>query len=263
MPAIDTIYTFATNPGAGGAAAAAAPGDSLQVRSFSNPASAYLEHGIRRGVTAGFAQITSPRLHDNNTGINWDTGEAVDTLVFPNELEQPLYSADNLAVKVSGGGAESDAVVLMNWYSQLDGISARLAQWSDISGMVKNVKHFQVAAPAGANAWTDTVITTTENQLHADSYYACVGYKCSAACAAVGIKAPETGDLRVCGPGTTTGIDTADWFLRWAKNSGRPAIPVFAANNRGAIFVSAVDVAAVAGLIVTLVCLELTGNPPV
>lgn len=263
MVAIDTVYTFVTNPGAGPTATAPATGDSLQVRSFSAPASAQMDQMWRRGATAGYARVRSPRLHDNQTGINVYGAETVDTLGLPNQPAQPLFSADSLIVEMSGGAAETDAVVLANYYSQLDGVSARLASWSDISGMQKNLKAFQVAAPAGANAWTDTVITTTENQLHADSYYAVLGYRSSAACAAVGFKSPETGDLRVSGPGTTTSFDTADWFLRWARDAGHPAIPIFAANNRGAAYVSAVDVAAVAGLIVTLYCLELTGNPAV
>lgn len=263
MVAIDTVYTFATNPGAGPTATAPATGDSLQVRAFSSPASAQLDQMWRRGATAGYARVRSPRLHDNQTGINVFGSETVDTLGLPNQPAQPLYSADQLIVEESGGAAENDAVVLANYYTQLDGVSARLAQWGDIAGMQKNLKAFQVAAPAGANAWTDTVITTTENQLHADSYYAVLGYRASVTVAAVGFKSPETGDLRVCGPGTTTSFDTSDWFVRWARDAGHPAIPVFAANNRGAAYVSAVDVAAVAGLIVTLYCLELTGNPAV
>lgn len=264
MAAIDSVYTFATNPGAGPTATAAAPGDSLTVRNFnSGTDTATLEHAFRRGATAGFARIRSPRLHDNVTGINWDSGEAVDTLTLPNELAQPLYPADNLITEISGGGAETDALGFLVHYTNLPGIQARLASWGDISGIIRNVKAFQVAAPAGANAWTDTLVTTTENQFHADSDYAVLGFKASATCAMVGVKAPETGNLRVCGPGTTTGLDTADWFLRWSKTSGYPAIPVFNANNRFGVFVSAVDVAAVAGLIVTLICAELSQPAPV
>jgi hypothetical protein len=265
MPAIDTVYTFVANPGAGptATATAPAPGDSLQVRSFSAPASAYLEQMIRRGVTAGYGRVRSPRLHDNQTGINVYGAEVVHTLGLPNQLNQPLYSADNLITEMSGGAAETDALVLINSYTQLDGISARLAMWGDISNMVKNTKAFQVAAPAGANTWTDTAITATENQLHADAYYAVLGYNCSASVACVAFKSPETGDLRVGGPGSTVSLDTADWFLRFSRDSNTPAIPIFAANNRGAAYVSAVDVAAVGGLIVTLICAELSGNPSV
>lgn len=261
MPAIDSVYTFATNPGASLVATAPATGDSLTVRNFdSTSSSAVLEHVFRRGATAGAASVQSPRMHDNATGINWTSAEAEDTLVMPNEAYQPLYPADGLITKVSGGAAESDATCLLIYYSDIPGLAGQFIAPGDLQGNIKNMKAFQVAAPAGANAWTDTVITTTENQLHADADYAVLGYKVSAPAALVGVKAPETGNLRVCGPGTTVGMDTADWFVRWSKNSGYPAIPVFNANNRAGVFVSAVDVAAVAGLIVTLVCAELNSR---
>lgn len=261
MVAIDTVYTFAANPGAGPTATAAAPGDSLGIRNFSFGSSqARIEHAFRRGATAGFARIRSPRMHDSSTGINWFSGETVDTLVIPHEAAQPVYPADTLITEISGGAAETDALAFSVYYDDLPGIQAQLKAPGDVLGNIRNLKHFQVAAPAGANTWTDTVITTTENQLHADADYAVLGYKASATCAVVGIKAPETGNLRVCGPGTTIGLDTADWFLRWSRVGGKPCIPVFNANNRAGVFVSAIDVAAVAGLTVTLVCAELVNR---
>ena len=261
MVAIDTVYTSVANPGAGPTATAAAAGDSLTIRNFDMGSSAArIEHAFRRGVTSGFARIRSPRMHDNATGINWFAGETVDTLTIPHEVSQPVYPADTLITEISGGAAETDALGFIVYYDNLPGISAQLKAPGDIVGNIRNLKHFQVAAPAGANAWTDTVITTTENQLHADADYAVLGYKVSATCALVGIKGPETGNLRVCGPGTTTGMDTSDWFLRWSRLTQRPCVPVFNANNRAGVFVSAVDVAAVAGLTVTLICAELVGR---
>lgn len=261
MVAIDSVYTFATNPGAGPTATAPAPGDQLAIRNFSFGSSkARIEHVFRRGATAGFGRIRSPRLHDNATGINWDSGEVGDSLVIPHEVEQPVYPADTLIVEESGGAAETDAVSFITYYDDLPGISAQLKSPGDIIGNIRNLKHFQVAAPAGANAWTDTAITTTENQLHADADYAVMGFRCSAQAALVGVKAPETGNLRVCGPANTLGIETADWYMRWSRLTGLPCVPVFNANNRFGVFVSAVDVAAVAGLIVTLVCAELVNR---
>ena len=264
MAAIDTVYTSAANPGAGPTAFAAANGDQLNVRDFNAATAQGQLRGLwRRGATAGYARVRSPRLHDNVTGINMYSAEVIDTLSFPRVVGQPLYPNDGLIVEGSGGAAETDAAVLSVYYSDLGGIKARLASPGDIEPLVKSVKAFQVAAPAGANTWTDTLITATENQLHADSDYAVLGYRSSAACAAIGIKGQETGNLRVGGPGTTETLDTSDWFHRQSRESGLPYIPVFSANNRGAIYVSAVDVAAIAGLTVTLFCVELSQRAPV
>lgn len=258
MAAIDTVYTSALNPGAGPGVAVVPAGDSLNVRDFPKETSkAWLEQLWRRGATAGYARIRSPRLHDNVTGINFQGAETIDTLGFPIQAQQEVWPNDALIVELSGGAAETDAAVFQIYYEEMGGVKARLASWADIKMGVKSLKSFQVAAPAGANAWTDTVITTTENQLHADADYALLGYRSSAAAAAVGIKGPDTGNLRICGPGTTTSFDTVDWFLRQDALSEEPYIPVFAANNRGALYASAVDVAAIAGLVVTFFCAEL------
>lgn len=261
MPAIDTIWTSALNPSSTRTATTPATGDSLQVRNFNSATDvAYLEHVFRRGATAGTAYVLSPRLHDPNSGINWNSAEAVDTLTLPNQAYSPLYPADNLTVQVTGGAAETDAVALLLYYSNIPGLQGQFISPGDLQGQIKNVKAFFTASPAGANAWTDTAITTTDNQLHADADYAVLGYKCSAQAGMVAIKAPETGNLRVGGPASTLGVDTADWFVRMSRDSGYASIPVFNANNRGAVYVSAVDVAAVAGLNVTLICAELVNR---
>jgi hypothetical protein len=261
MPAIDTVYTYVANPGAGPTATAAAAGDSLNIRDFNSATSkAYLEQLFRRGATAGYARIRSPRLHDNVTGINAYSSETEDTLGLPIQASQPLWPNDALIVEMSGGAAETDAAVFLVYYENLAGASARLAHWADIMPLIKSIKEFQVAAPAGANAWTDTAFTTTENQLHADSDYAILGLRSSAAVGALAVKGPDTGNLRVGCPGATLSLDTEDWYIRNDVHSGYGErwIPVINANNRFSTYVSAIDVAAVAGLIVTVVAAELS-----
>jgi hypothetical protein len=264
MAAIDTISTVIANPGASYTATVAASGDSLTVRNFPTTSPAYLEHMFRRGATKGSARVRSPRLHDNVTGINFATSETIDTLVIPNQLNQPLYPSDTLIAEMTGGGAETDGVALLIYYSQVQGITARLNTWADISGLVKSVKLFQTAVTNSATigSWTDTLVTTTENQLHADSDYAVLGFKTDTVQTAVGIKGQETGNLRICGPGTTTGLDTSNWFVRWSAESNIAAIPVFNANNRFSVYVSTCDVAASTTPIITLICAELSAAAP-
>ena len=261
MVAIDSVYTSVANPGASYTATTAATGDSLQIRNFPTGSKAHLCHAIRRGATAGSARLRSPRLHDNATGINWYSGEVCDLLTLPNYVEQDLYPADTLIAEVTGGAAENDALGFISFYESLPGADAKLFSPGDIIGNIKSLKLFQVALGGAmvANTWSDTVITTTENQLHANIDYAVLGYRTSVACAMIGLKAPETGNLRVCGPGAVNTLDTSDWFMRWAADSGRPTIPVFNANNRAAVFASSVDVGTPQPTI-TLVCAELARN---
>lgn len=264
MPAIDTINTFVTNPSGTFTAVTAAPGDSLTIRNFPTTSPAYLEHVFRRGASKGFVKITSPRLHDNVSGINWASAETIDTLTIPFQPNQPLYPSDTLAITATGGASETDGVSMLVYYTNVQGIQARLNSWGDIQGIIKSVKPFYTAVTNSGTigTWTDTVITTTDNQLHADADYAVLGFKTDTVQSMVGVKGQETGNLRICGPGSLTGLDTADWFVKWGLQSNMPCIPVINANNRASVYVSTCDVVASSTPNVTLFLAELSQPAP-
>ncbi len=264
MAAIDTVLTAATNPGATITATTAASGDSLSVRNFPSSGQGMLAHIVRDGATGGLARVRSPRLHDNVTGINFHSSETPTTLLLPRNTWQNLYSTDTLIVEETGGSAEVDIVALGIYYTSLPGSDARLNAWGDISGIIKNIKPVQVAVTNGGTAgtWTDTVITTTENQLHADEDYALLGYTSDTSLALVGLKGQETGNLRACGPGVSVSYDTSEWFVQLAQDTGMPMIPVFNSNNRNSVYVSTADKAASTAANVTLILAELSQSAP-
>jgi hypothetical protein len=258
--AIDTVGFFATNPGAGGAAATVAAGDSFTVRNAAPGSRAILEELIRQGATSGFVRVRSPLLHDNVRGIMYTTGDTPSRFLLPPDAGQPLTPLDNLIVEISGGGAEVDGGVMVLSYDNAAGLAQRLHSPGDILGNIKNIKPMQVAVAVGGTAfvWNDTVITTTENLLHATSDYAVLGYVTDVACCAVGIKGQDTSNLRVCGWGSTDPSDTSDYFIKKAERENRPWIPVISAQNRFSTFVSLLT-SAVAGTVnVQLILAELT-----
>lgn len=248
--AIDCVGFFATNPGAGGGAATVATGDSFTVRSAAQGSRVILEEIVRQGAAAGFVRVRSPLLHDNVRGIMFTPTDTPSRMLLPPDVGQPLTPLDNLIVEVSGGAAEVDGGFLELYYENAAGLSQRLHSPGDIIGNVKNVKPLQVAVAVGATAfvWTDVVITTTENLLHAASDYAILGYVVDTACAAVGIKGQDTSNLRVCGWGSTDPTDTSDYFIRKSLRENRPWIPVINAQNRFSTFASILT-SAVAGTI--------------
>lgn len=259
--AIDTVAFGVTNPGAAPAAdnTAVAAGDSKTVRNFAPTSRARLDWVSRQGVTAGFVGVKSPRLHDVSRGLQWILTETPAGVLMPRETGQPVYGADVLQITVSGGGAEIDGGALAIYYYDMPGVSALLKSPGDVLPMVANIKPTEVDVPitAVANAWVDTAISTTENLLKANTYYAVLGYETDTAAAAVGVKGPETGNLRICGPGVLSGLTVADYFLEMSLRHTAPYIPVFNANNRANFFVS-VNTIAVAGTVkVTLNLAEL------
>lgn len=263
MPlAIDSVAGFATNPGAALAAVTAATGDSFTVRNFPATATATLEAIVRGGATSGSVQVKSPMMHDNVRGIEYTSAEDPAVFLLPRQIGQRLVPQDTLAVSVSGGGAETDLAVLRIYYSDLTGGSARLHSWGDISGIIRNIKPVEVDCVTSATVgeWTDTLITTTENLLHANTDYAVLGYVCDVAVAYVAVKGTETNNLRVGGPGTTATDDTADYFVEASDYHQTPHIPVVNSANAGGIYVSTVHNAASTDVKVQLVLAELSQN---
>jgi len=220
--------------------ATVATGDSFNVRSFDNPGWSKLYAMVVQGSGTRQARITSPRLHDNVTGLTWQGSESPSEFYLPPEIGQDLYSVDALVPQLDAA-ASSDTIATMHvYYKDLQGISADLRSWHDIKSNIVNLKTMEVAVTTSATigAWQDTVITTTENQLKADYKYALLGFEESAALCTVGIKGPATGNLRVCAPAASSTFPLTDYFILMGERHGVPMIPVFKANDRANTFIS-------------------------
>lgn len=216
-------------------------GDIAQIRSFDSPASCRLMAGFLQGSGTRRARLISPRLHDNVTGFSWQSPETPGEFLFPSQVGQPLYSVDQMTVQLDAAASSDTLLALVNYYTDLKGVAADLRSWSDIGPNLINLKAMEVDLTTSATigAWTDTVITTTENQLKADFAYALLGFETNAALVAMGLKGPATGNLRICAPGATATFPLTEWFIRMSEKHGVPFIPVFKANDRGATLISA------------------------
>lgn len=246
--AIDTVLAFSTQGAASAFPTALAPatGDSMTVRAFDSPAWAKLESVIYDAGGSEKFRLLSPMLHDNVTGITLEPKEIPAMHAFPRQVGVNLVSGDTLTAQ--GGIAAAGTIVagLSVYYSNLRGQAARLHSWGDIQGNIKNIKTVEVDLNAVAvGAWTDTLVNKTEDQLHAHSDYAVLGYEPNTAIDIVGVKGQETGNLRVCGPGNTNTLDTSEYFIAMSVQQGTPHIPVFNADNKGSFYVSAAHSAAV------------------
>jgi len=262
MPAIDTVVGHAANPGAAFTAVAFNQGDSGVVRNFAQTDTAYLERITRAGGSSGAARVLSPLLHDNVRGITFTSAETPTHYLMPQQRGEKLNPQDTLTVQVTGGAAETDLVALSIYYSNLPGASARLHSWSDIMPLIAHIKPMEVDCTnaAAIGTWTDTVITTTENLLKANTDYAVLGYVTDIAQGMIGIKGLETGNLRVCGPGTTLTDTTSNFFVEWSQREQTPHIPVFNSANNGSTYVSTCDTTASTTPKVQLILAQLSSN---
>lgn len=215
-------------------------GDSLAVRSFEPPAWAKLEAVSVQSSGARQARLLSPRLHDNVTGLTWESAEVPSQFLLPQEIGEPLYSSDTLTMQLSAAASSDTTAALLMYYSDLGGVDQKLATWAQVKASMIRMKTVEVAVTSSATigAWVDTVITTTENQLKADYTYALLGFQSSVALTCMGLKGPATGNMRVCTPGATSTLDITRYFVEMGNMHGTPHIPVFKANDRASTYVS-------------------------
>ena len=113
-----------------------------------------------------------------------------------------------------------------------------------------------------ANVWTDTLLTTTDNLLRANTDYAILGYATDLLCGAVAFKGPDTSSVRVGGPGKVGHEFTDNYFVKLSNDTGRPNIPVFNSANAGASYVSTIDITASSTPNITLILAMLSQNLP-
>lgn len=254
-PALVLNSGFFTAAGAGTGAATPMVGDTFNVPSFTS-GNGYLEQVWAEGASTDFVQIHSPKMHDNNVGIRMLTpGNTIDPLL-PFGMDQLLYSADTPTVQIDETAAATGAICALYSFDDLPGASPRLAAWAEVQPRIINVAGVPVAlgAVGAIGAYSAGVaINATSDNFDAGSDYALLGYHTSASVLALAVAGQDTGNLKVGGPGVADPKVTADWFIRLSEKSGRPCIPIIAANNKGGTLVFQTDNTAHAAQTVTLV----------
>jgi hypothetical protein len=231
----ETIAGRVVNPGAALTALTPNTADSFSVRSFQAGVLAFLDQMWAHEATPGVLRIRSPRLHDNVQNLRMTVPTASPRTLLPDPLFQPLYPQDVLTVELSGGGAETDVGVFQIYYTDLPGIAARFGSWDQVKPRVRNIltNEVDITGAATTGDWSaGTPMNTTFDLLKANVDYAVLGYETSASVAAVALRGPDTGNLRVGGPGTTEVIETKDWFIRQSNANGYPCIPIINAANK-------------------------------
>ncbi len=251
MPAIDTIAAYNATAGQTYGTGTMAAGDSATIRSFPLSASCdVLGAGYDFVTTVLPWRVRSALLHDNVRGLEFKSAATAPSKILPRLIRQQLHTGDVLTFELSTAASTGIALgALSLFYSNLPGVAARLATLPQIMGNVANVKPHMVAVGSGANTanvWYDLAITTTENLLKANTDYAVLGYTFEQACAAVGVKGGDTGNLRICGPGSTDPNVTVDYFANLSSITGLPTIPVINSANVNSTYVSLISSAATA-----------------
>ena len=242
--AVDTVGFHKTAAAVAGSTATVSSGDSFTIKSFTAPSTAKLVGLYRHDETGaeGFVQLVSTRFANSTTGVKARSKNSPSVDLLPQYGMQNLYSGDDLTVKLSSSATATKTTfgAFQVYYSNLEGLAARLHNWADIEGNIANLFTQTVAVDVTvAGTWVTVLAKNTDDLMNADTTYALLGYNTDIAYGVVGLKSQETGNLRICGPGCTTSADTSWYYVSKSVALGMPFIPVVQSNNRGGINVTA------------------------
>lgn len=262
---LDTVTGFVTAPSTTFTAWTMAAGDSLTVRN-SNPAKRTLLVDLWAwNNAAGTLRLRSPKLHDNVQGIRQSVlAGDVEPELDP-YLTQTLYPQDSLVAEQTGSatGGNIETGSLLIYYEDLPGVAGRFI---DLPTLMKRiVNYFTVDTshtPAATGGYSgQAAINSSFDLWQANTDYALLGYVVSARCCSVCWRGPDTGNLRVGGPGEPTKRDVTNrWFVYQSEKSGIPLIPVINSANKFGTFVDVVSNQTAGAVTVTSIFAQLSAS---
>lgn len=258
--AIQNINGFFTAGAAGTGVATPNGGDTFTVPSINPSSQARLEQVWAQGASTDFVRIRSPRMHDANQGIRLRVTGAPTGPLLPWSVDQPLFPLDTPIVEIDETAIATGAIGVLYEYDDLPGVSQRLATWEEVDPRIVNVMGCDVTVSAiGAigSYSAGNAINSLFDNFEAGYDYALLGYETSAGRLSIAVSGPDTSFIKVGGPGLANSAITSELFQRAARITGRPFIPIIAANNKGATNVFQADNAASAAVNVTLILAQL------
>jgi hypothetical protein len=245
-PAIDTITSQGTAIGATLAATTIAAGDSFMIKNAALNSDVFLLNYWTHSQVAGMVRIRSPKLHDNVDGIRSRTLAASVKRLMPFGVPQRLIPQDTEIVELAGSavGGKIESVVQLLYYSDLPGQAARLINCDQLKQRRKNVLGVRLAITLGTTLGYNgaRAINGDVDLLKANTDYAVLGMTGDVETAAICLRGPDTGNLRVSVPGETTLPDfMCYWFPMMSDEYGLALIPVINSANKGGTLVDCVN----------------------
>jgi hypothetical protein len=262
MPAIEVIGGYVTAPSTTETAWTVNTGDSLQIKNCDVNSPIYLLNMWGLWQTAGLLRIRSPRMHDNSVGIIAKGNVSFAQALIPHSKCQKLIPQDVLTALMTGSATGGDLELgsILVFYENLPGIEARLKTWDEIKDSIKNILCLQITMTMGtAGSWSGTLkINNDFDPMKANTDYALLGYQIDNELCSIGIRGPDTGNLRIGGPGDDMDkMTTREWFKLLSVDTGLPCVPIINSANRNATFVDGMNDENAATVIVQLIFGEL------
>jgi hypothetical protein len=278
MPYAQILTTASKKDLTGGAFAdtlSANAGDSLAVANFNTGGARVLEAwAIDASSVLEVAWVfTRPEAtHDQQRGFRFmvpgSTFGSVGTRgalnVLPGGAVINLFKSDTATFTVSGTANDDVAVSYVIEYDDLPGASAVFINPGQLQALHKSTLGIRVDAVASATegAYGATrAFNTDDDRLHANTWYAILGWSVQIACTTVSLVGPDWGGQRIGGPAGILNESSNTWFVDQSVKWSKPLIPCFNSNNKGNVLVSVADGTASTSPKIDFLLYELTSMP--
>jgi hypothetical protein len=260
-------------------------GDSLSVVNFQNGGARITEAwGIDTTSVAEFSYVYTRPLatHDQQRGVRFNVpallpggagNVAAHNLLSGYGLID-VYPSDTLTITATSTAADNLLTSWVTWYDDAPGIQGVFispAQATNLQLSAVGIACNAVASATRGAYGATRAFNADDPRLHANTWYALLGWTVQTACTSITLLGPDWGGQRIGGPAGVLGLDNATWFwdqsFKWGGYFGSPAtgaplIPCFNSNNAGAINVQIADGQASTSPKIDFLLYELT-QPPV
>lgn len=250
-------------------------GDALAVANFNTGEANLLEMwgNDSTSVMEGSLVYSRPQsTHDQSRGFRFQNasllaGQAAKVGAqeyLPGYVGCQVFKSDAATINVTTTASDNALVSYTILYDDLPGASAVFISPQQASNLQNSLVGINVAAVTSSTRGAygaSRAFNADDARLHANTWYAIVGYTLQTPICTVSLIGPDWGGQRIGGPGDPLTFRTGSWFMDQSVKWNKPLIPCFNSNNVGNVLVALADVAASStpGLDFTLY--ELTGTP--
>src|SRR5690242_14724278 len=250
-------------------------GDSLAVANFNDGQANLLEFWGNDSTSVMEVQMiyTRPQsTHDQSHGLRVQNasllaGSAAKVGAqeyLPGKVGFQLYKSDTAVIQVTSTASDNCAVSYNILYDDLPGAAGVFISPAQADTLQNSIVGINVAAVTSSTRGAygaSRAFNADDARLHANTWYAIVGYTLQTPIMTVSLIGPDWGGQRIGGPGDPLTFRTGSWFLDQSDRWNKPLIPCFNSNNVGNVLVSLADVAAQSTPGLDFILYELNGTP--
>jgi hypothetical protein len=278
MPYAQILTTASKKDLTGGAFAdtlSANAGDSLAVANFNTGGARVLEAwaiDASNVLEVAWVYTRPEATHDQQRGFRFmvpaTTFGGVGTRgalnVLPGGAVINLFKSDTATFTVSGTANDDVAVSYVIEYDDLPGASAVFINPGQLQALHKSTLGIRVDAVASATegAYGATrAFNTDDDRLHANTWYAILGWSVQIPVTTVSLVGPDWGGQRIGGPAGVLNEASNTWFIDQSIKWNKPLIPCLNSNNKGNVLVSVADGTASTSPKIDFLLYELSSMP--